>query len=860
MKSCNGQANEAPPTNNDSKPALPPRVNRTGSTKSNVTPPPPLPPRISPTLGAKSPISTSNGDTRSDDSHVIKPESVIPPNRNESGRTMSSVNPVTKVKVDGHKFHRGNSAKKGSIAPLPSRISPTNYKHSSQAATPQSCDSHTSSSDGHVTKPPLLPQKPRPTPESNGLDTNADHKTSDNSHATQEPRTSPSLPSTLENGTESCDGHVTSEGPVASTQQNGSKNYTKVKKPNISPIQLPPDNLLPNKEENDDSFTPPPPIPARNYGSEDLSSPPPPIPDRTEESKILLHQEPLSRKEFGRYIVTDDGMRHFMLYDESMAYAQCTLNNLAQCPDKDSASNSTPNQTKLPTRRTDTYDEIILKDDPTPIMDTPHQKHIVSSSKDKDTPDTFEQGASVATPSTAPSDGPVLYDEIRSTEPVAKQPVAAKSELSLAYDEIREDMIGTVSTSEQNGATGETLIYDEIREDVLPPIRPSKPHPVAPSKPHPVTPSHEIPVQKPHPTSPKKQSDDEDPFMVIDYSLQKKLQKKGEGESPLRLLKHHFEKGTAKSTPPLPPRRHNSVSRTKKDVSRSTFQKSLTLNSRRPRSSSVSKDDGEYDKLLHYHYQKTFQALSMTLPRRPSDESGYSKLDKSLMMKAGLSMENSAINGSQSSIENDTSSQEVDEEPVQLIHAPNAPTAVIPMRPHDYEDLGYDEREAEEELRRNAAKNASGIPKKKKVRRTISAKLAKAIPKPNTITDEDYERRLDRLENHYYPTLDIPAWPSVPTTTCAKSTDEIKDVARNSWDVKATPTKKGKGHSEDTSDSDGLPKGWKREVNEQGQVFYWHLPTGNIQYTRPTANMKRSVSKVCHVPPSSLVMMVGHLF
>ena len=76
-----------------------------------------------------------------------------------------------------------------------------------------------------------------------------------------------------------------------------------------------------------------------------------------------------------------------------------------------------------------------------------------------------------------------------------------------------------------------------------------------------------------------------------------------------------------------------------------------------------------------------------------------------------------------------------------------------------------------------------------------------------------------------YPELDILEWPtsgeekSPPT----RRASEIKAVVRESW-LSAV------------SSQDGLPPGWKQEVNEQGQVFYWHIPTGNIQYVRPEGN------------------------
>ena len=156
-----------------------------------------------------------------------------------------------------------------------------------------------------------------------------------------------------------------------------------------------------------------------------------------------------------------------------------------------------------------------------------------------------------------------------------------------------------------------------------------------------------------------------------------------------------------------------------------------------------------------------------------------------------------------------------------LVFAPNVPSPKIIHRPHLYEDVMKHEGESQDtptlvwddDLVPPGERNqATGFAGSKKVPN---------IPKPSSVSDEDYQKRLERLDHHSYGELDIPVWPGQePVLLSPNKTTDIKKVVRDSWLPK------------ESNDHD-LPEGWKKEINEQGQEFYWHLATGKIQYVRP---------------------------
>ena len=305
------------------------------------------------------------------------------------------------------------------------------------------------------------------------------------------------------------------------------------------------------------------------------------------------------------------------------------------------------------------------------------------------------------------------------------------------------------------------------------------------------------------------------------------------------------------SARPLPPRQKSVKAKHKENdfPDPACLQKSGKLGNQQD--DDPSGIESGYHKLSHEHF-----GANATLPRTGRDP-GYSKLDiseQALLMRSGITIKGSLMNDSNSSLTQEF--QDLDlEDPVPLILAPNAPTAEIKPRLHTYEDLpmsitgtdnrgGLDERPSSlvwdnTDMLPTQCGGFSNQSPKKATKSPKAHKVTPPITKPQGITDKDFERRLERLDNHFYPELDIPAWPThgeSPQLT-RRRPSEIKKAVRSSWNVA-------------NSNNDGLPSGWTREVNEQGQVFYWHLPTGKIQYTKP-GGVSPSIAKVHYYHISS---------
>ena len=218
----------------------------------------------------------------------------------------------------------------------------------------------------------------------------------------------------------------------------------------------------------------------------------------------------------------------------------------------------------------------------------------------------------------------------------------------------------------------------------------------------------------------------------------------------------------------------------------------------------------------------------------------------------------------------------------QLVYAPNPPSSNLKRRPHLYEDFGNENEDHSSNDNDSASSSKNGSrsslaatvrPKSNlyddvhndtddlkdtptpnlydvvhndtddmkdtplvwdddllapvnKSRGFAVGKLSTDFRKPSSVSDEDYQKRLERLDNHEYKAIDIPMWPDQkPVIATLKQPPDIKKVVRDSW------------LSKEASDHD-LPAGWKKELNEQGQEFYWHIPSGNIQYVKPIAGLR----------------------
>ena len=97
--------------------------------------------------------------------------------------------------------------------------------------------------------------------------------------------------------------------------------------------------------------------------------------------------------------------------------------------------------------------------------------------------------------------------------------------------------------------------------------------------------------------------------------------------------------------------------------------------------------------------------------------------------------------------------------------------------------------------------------------------LAGAFPhlkRPERVTEGAFLLRKLRLAQHTYEDVDILEWPEVGDAS--RGVHELNSAMRESW---------LEGGEE------RLPKGWQRRKDDGGNTFYWHVPTGRTQYTKP---------------------------
>ena len=95
------------------------------------------------------------------------------------------------------------------------------------------------------------------------------------------------------------------------------------------------------------------------------------------------------------------------------------------------------------------------------------------------------------------------------------------------------------------------------------------------------------------------------------------------------------------------------------------------------------------------------------------------------------------------------------------------------------------------------------------------------LVKPGRVSDAAFQLRVQRLKQHKYEDLDITEWPDVTPSSVGSAGDvkSLKSAFRSS--LMEEGDKK-------------LPRGWKKMEDETGRVYYWHVPTGKTQYTKPT--------------------------
>ena len=590
----------------------------------------------------------------------------------------------------------------------------------------------------------------------------------------------------------------------------------------------------------------PPPIPERRYDETDITSTgmdghhvntsglpfsqssnessPPPIPERTELSKQLL--SPSSQTEFtlvgkeaklptkkkletGRYIISE-GQRHFVLFDESMAYAEMQIKH-----DKGEEKNETvvitDEHNGISNSETQLYDEI--KEPQVRIR-------------------TDTQISTQPQPTTLNNDfktDSCIYDEIPSLDDKPERLTNANSPSTLHCGKSPPPFTHPPIEPPPR----------EISRDNFPPSQDHSAFPPPSTNPPPV-PQTLLPQDRTS-TTPVQAYEvvplnilhlsDDNGLMRVNHKQQRDRGKRFERQA----LSLRYTTCRSSQTPPLPPRHQVSYQSSQTpDFTSMRRNKLRTANS-------LDSDSNGYDRLDHIN------RLNVTLPRHV-DTNEYSKLvlsEDAVLMRAGVTIKGSLMNSSTSDVTNEGTDQgssqdgslmsQEEEEKIPMVHAPNAPSPDLQRQPHLYEDLSLKQETPSlvwdnSDINVEDSSFSGGEEKQAKQKKNVPPGV---IPKPDTVSDEDYERRLERLDHHFYPELDIPLWPEQPPLLSPRRPSEIKRVARDSWLM-------------ERKTDDDLPEGWKKEINEQGQEFYWHIPTGNIQYTKPVGGVTLRKSKVIY--------------
>lgn len=601
--------------------------------------------------------------------------------------------------------------------------------------------------------------------------------------------------------------------------------------------------------------SPPPPIPARNYLDDDVltgtkraaclvASPahsplppepgsdcenesPPPIPTRTSLREQLLSPLPMeqldphpgaptapdssceaNRPDGGRYIISEDGTRHFILYEDRMAYAELKVTEQKKHPMSEIGSRPLPPSPAPDSSNLESAEVLPVKSYQHAAPSQPSdRRHVLGS------------------------DNPHEYQCLEETN--------------------LDHGVAALLLKEADEANRQPDAFDL-----------TPPSPVNPFS-RQLVPAYEV---VPLGGNPAVSNVDESGYMEVGHLHQNIHAKQ-------TALKHENPQDASQQQPPQLPERVIKRSSSLREKQKVSLQQKAPLQSSPSPKKNSSKTFGfwsrkrnadeespvkqdtqasgteyQYDKLQH---TAALMHLNATLPRNVQ-EPGYSSLnlsDEAVLLRSGVTLRRTIVSIADSvDLKLDLDELNV---PVPLIHAPNAPTANIQRRLHTYEDCDIDGKDDQKDSEtvcdldapslvwdnsdlpavvqlsnKVAVVSPGGSPAAKQSQGKIEkSRFPPVVQKPEGVSDEDYERRLQRLHQHEYPELDILEWPTGgdERTPPMRRASEIKAVARESW-------------MSEVQSQEGLPPGWKQEVNEQGQVFYWHIPTGNIQYVRPESN------------------------
>lgn len=111
------------------------------------------------------------------------------------------------------------------------------------------------------------------------------------------------------------------------------------------------------------------------------------------------------------------------------------------------------------------------------------------------------------------------------------------------------------------------------------------------------------------------------------------------------------------------------------------------------------------------------------------------------------------------------------------------------------------------------------------------------LVRPERVSDNAFKLRKLRMLQHKYEDIDITEWPDVGVSI-PRSVGNVGDVEmltsaiRESW--LESDDAQGTG--------DKLPNGWKQLKDENGSLYYWHVPSGKTQYTKPIRRQVRGIN------------------
>ena len=110
------------------------------------------------------------------------------------------------------------------------------------------------------------------------------------------------------------------------------------------------------------------------------------------------------------------------------------------------------------------------------------------------------------------------------------------------------------------------------------------------------------------------------------------------------------------------------------------------------------------------------------------------------------------------------------------------------------------------------------------------------LVKPTRVSEEAFQLRKTRLMHHKYEDVE-------DTPGAGGAGGPVGDVNALTSAVRESWLEGGDKNSPPGSGKSKLPQGWRKLKDDSGRAYYWHVPTGQTQYERPSREeVKRLVS------------------